>query len=56
MLRIGPVTPMDALLKARCMRLASRIDELRKHGYQIHTKMIEVGDKKYAEYNLIGKQ
>ena len=34
----GSITPMDALQDIGCMRLASRIDELRKQGYAIGSR------------------
>jgi hypothetical protein len=45
---------MDALTKVSCMRLASRIDELKKHGHNITTEMVINGDAKFARYHLIG--
>lgn len=55
MLRKGPITPMDALSYARCMRLASRIDDLKKMGYLITTEMVNNGDARYARYHLAGE-
>ena len=55
MLRKGPITPMDALQQARCMRLASRIDDLKKMGYIITTEMVTNGDARYARYHLAGE-
>jgi hypothetical protein len=52
MLKQGPVTPLDALQKAKCMRLASRIHDLRQRGHRIVKRIIENGDKRYAEYHL----
>jgi len=54
LLNKGPITPMDALTKVNCMRLASRIDELKKHGHNISTEMVINGDAKFARYHLIG--
>ena len=54
MLQRGPITPMDALTQARCMRLASRIDDLKKMGYIITTEMVTNGDARYARYHLAG--
>ena len=34
----GPITPLDALSKFGCMRLAARIKDLRDKGYSIITE------------------
>jgi len=52
------ITPMQALNKFGCMRLASRISELRRMGYVISREMIAVkdrdGDVRYvANYKLM---
>ena len=51
------ITALEAVKKFGCMRLASRIHDLRDRGNQIHKKMIAVknrdGDTIYvAEYTL----
>lgn len=38
----GSITQIDALNKCGCMRLASRISDLKKEGYPIKRKMITV--------------
>lgn len=49
------ITPMDALRECRCMRLASRISDLKQLGYDISTKIITEADGvRYAEYRLNG--
>ena len=53
MLRKGPVTPMDALQKAGCFRLAARIEELKRAGYCITTDMVNENGKRFAKYRLI---
>lgn len=51
----GSITPMDALRECGCMRLASRISELKQLGYDITTKIItEMNGVRYAEYHLNG--
>lgn len=47
------LTPLDALIKFHCMRLAARINELRAAGYRIATgeKLLSSG-KRVAEYRL----
>ena len=47
------ITPMDALQRHGCLRLAARISDLRHAGHSIDTVMIEVGRKKFvAGYRL----
>lgn len=53
----GSITPLDALREIGCMRLASRISDLRKEGYLIRSSMVSVkntaGQKvHFAEYRL----
>ncbi len=54
----GPISSLVAMKEFGCMRLASRINDLRKKGYMIVTDMIRVEDEdgkyvgKYAEYHL----
>jgi len=48
----GPITPQDALQHIGCMRLASRIDELRKEGHVITTEMVRSNGKEHARYHL----
>lgn len=52
---IGPITQLDALCLYGCMRLASRIEELRCRGYSIITVMVEKGGKRFASYRLVKK-
>jgi hypothetical protein len=46
------VTPLLALEKFGCMRLASRVHRLREQGYKIETRHKRSNDKVYAEYYL----
>lgn len=48
------LTPLDALERYGCFRLAARIDELRELGLQIETVIEKAGAKRYARYRLIG--
>ena len=48
----GKVTPLEALEKWGCMRLAARIAELRKEGMDIRTTPITRNGKTYAQYHL----
>lgn len=47
------LTPLQALDRYGCMRLASRIGELRDRGYKIVSNRVKRGGKVYAEYRLI---
>ena len=47
---IGGITPLEALEKYGCFRLASRINDLRSQGHKIQTIMVENKGKKYAKY------
>jgi hypothetical protein len=47
------LTPLDALNKFGCFRLAARISDLRKDGLNIATKYVTKEGKNYASYKLI---
>jgi Helix-turn-helix domain len=51
--RYGSIEPLTALDKYGCFRLAARINDLRYHGYQIDTEMVEKGNKRIARYRLV---
>jgi hypothetical protein len=45
------LTPLDALTRFQCMRLASRISDLKQKGEVIHTRTIKTDSgKSVAEY------
>jgi hypothetical protein len=46
------LTPIDALKKFGCFRLAARIADLRKDGHTIWTNYITENNKTYAAYKL----
>lgn len=46
------LTPVGALARFKCMRLAPRIQELRNEGWDIKTVIIRNNGKKYARYEL----
>jgi hypothetical protein len=46
------ITPVQALNKFGCFRLASRIHELKGMGHNITTTNVTKGDKSFAKYNL----
>ena len=55
-LKTAPITPIDALEQYGCFRLAARIADLRKDGWNIHTELVEKGDKRWAKYHLISEE
>ncbi len=53
MLRQGPVTAIEALQTAGCLRLAARIADLRQQGYEITTEDFKTPTGKHiARYHL----
>lgn len=47
------LSPLEALDKFGCMRLAAVVKDLRNQGYEIETDMIRNGNgKRYAQYTL----
>lgn len=53
--KFGTITPREAYDDYQIMRLASRIDELRKAGRVIETEMRkhQITGKRYAKYHLV---
>lgn len=48
------LTALEALDRFGCMRLASRITDLKKKGHTIHSETIEhPNGKRYARYKLL---
>ena len=47
-----PITPLMALARFRCQRLAARIENLRDAGHNIKTTLVKRGDTRVAEYRL----
>lgn len=57
----GSITPLDALREFGCMRLASRITDLKRRGYPITRKMETAKNRagepvRYARYSLVVEQ
>ena len=50
-----PLTPITALNKFGCFRLAARIADLRKDGHTIFTETVTKGKKTFASYRYNGK-
>lgn len=53
LLRGYKLTPLQALEKWGCMRLAARISELRKDGLSIVTNKITRNGKTFAQYKAV---
>jgi len=51
-----PLTALEALNLFGCMRLASRINELRYDGHTINTELVHRNGKKFARYHLLNKK
>ena len=49
--RHGSITPMTALEKYGCFRLAARIEEIRRV-HPIDTEMVKRNGKRFARYKL----
>ena len=47
------ITPIQALNKFGCFRLAARISDLRNEGLNIATKIVTKEGKSYASYRLV---
>lgn len=46
------ITPKEALEKFGCFRLAARISDIKKMGYEINREMVKAGGAKVAKYSL----
>jgi hypothetical protein len=46
------ITGIDALSLYGCFRLAARIHDLRKKGYNIHEETITNNGKRYSKYSM----
>ena len=46
------LTPLEALQKFGCLRLAARVHDLRKEGVDIAERMVYQGKKHWAVYKL----
>ena len=50
----GSITPLEAALDLRCMRLAARVHELRGRGHNIKTEWYKTNTgKQVASYKLV---
>lgn len=46
------ITPLEALDKFGCFRLAAIVHKLKEQGLKIKTTMIKEGQKTFAEYSI----
>jgi hypothetical protein len=46
------ITPIDALEKFGCLRLAARISDLRADGHAIVTETVKRNGSRYARYSM----
>ena len=58
MAKEGCITPIDAIREFGCMRLASRISDLKKAGFTIHKEMVKAKNRdgetvRFALYKLV---
>ena len=49
----GWLSPMDALRRFGCLRLAARICELREAGWQISDRWVERDGKRFKQYRIV---
>ena len=52
LLQAGWVSPQDAIEVMKCYRLAARIHDLKKRGYDIEDRTVRHGDVHWSEYRL----
>lgn len=50
LLRHNSITPLQALRKYGCLRLAARIWELKEDGFSIVAHRVRRGEKSFAKY------
>lgn len=49
----GEITPLEALDRFGCLRLAARIRDLRRDGLEIESMTGEANGKRFARYRLV---
>jgi hypothetical protein len=52
----GSITPLVALEEFGCMRLAARVNDLRRGGWAISTDLVKRNGKVWARYSLEPRQ
>ena len=53
MKRYGSITPLTALDRYGCFRLAARVTDLKDRGHKISTELVKQGNKRFARYRLV---
>ena len=48
----NPLTPIQALDKFGCFRLAARVKDLRDAGHTIYTEQVNKNGKRFARYRM----
>ena len=51
-LRGEQLTPLEALNRYGCLRLAARVSDLKSDGLDIRTETVEANGKRFARYRL----
>ena len=49
------ITALESLYAFKCLRLASRINEIRHMGYNVVSELVKDGAKHYSKYHLYAK-
>lgn len=55
-LRRGPITPLEALERFGCFRLAARVRDLREQGHTIVTETVKSNGKSFARYRFVARE
>ncbi len=55
-LKFNPITPLEALNRYGCFRLADVVYKLKQDGHNITTELVQDGEKRYAKYRLVESQ
>lgn len=50
------ITPIEALRRFGCLRLAARVSDLRRDGLQIESATVEANGKRFSRYRLESPQ
>lgn len=50
LLKHNSITPLEALRRYGCMRLAARIKDLRQEGFSVMSVRVRRGEKSFAKY------
>ena len=50
LLKHNSITPLEALRKYRCFRLAARINDLKRSGFSVQSVMVERKGTRFAKY------